>query len=330
VVTQDTTLTADLGCDGTALVIGAPGITLDLGGHSVSSISRFAIVNVGHDDVRIRNGAVHGESGLIHLSGVSRNVVRDVSFEGLIAGVQLTESHQNRIVSNGFVSVALALDGSDDNVIAHNVLTHYESVISLGDSNHNRVVDNIVWVGRSGALALTAGSHHNQVRRNTLLGDTYAVVSLEDASDNDLVNNTIATTVPAGAAAEIDASNRNLFARNTVFGVGMGFRVEAGDANAFRHNDLSGEPLSSQLPSGVGDGLAVTAGASATVLQDNTVGGFDDDGIDVDAPGTRLRGNSADDNGDLGIEAVPGVIDQGGNTASGNGNPLQCTNVFCG
>jgi hypothetical protein len=50
----------------------------------------------------------------------------------------------------------------------------------------------------------------------------------------------------------------------------------------------------------------------------------------VDAAGTRLRGNAADDNGDLGIEAVPDVTDLGANTASGNGNPLQCTNVFCG
>jgi len=44
---------------------------------------------------------------------------------------------------------------------------------------------------------------------------------------------------------------------------------------------------------------------------------------------TRLRGNAATDNGDLGIEAVPGTIDLGGNTASGNGNPLQCLNVVC-
>jgi hypothetical protein len=34
-------------------------------------------------------------------------------------------------------------------------------------------------------------------------------------------------------------------------------------------------------------------------------------------------------NADLGIEAVPGVIDGGGNKAGGNRNPLQCSNVFC-
>ena len=33
---------------------------------------------------------------------------------------------------------------------------------------------------------------------------------------------------------------------------------------------------------------------------------------------------------DLGIEAVFGVIDGGGNRARGNGDPRQCVNIFCG
>ena len=53
------------------------------------------------------------------------------------------------------------------------------------------------------------------------------------------------------------------------------------------------------------------------------------DGIRIDAPGTRIARNTANNNRDLGINAVAGVIDGGGNRASGNGNPLQCVNVFC-
>jgi hypothetical protein len=34
-------------------------------------------------------------------------------------------------------------------------------------------------------------------------------------------------------------------------------------------------------------------------------------------------------NGDLGIEAVEGVIDGGGNRASENGDARQCVNVTC-
>jgi len=33
--------------------------------------------------------------------------------------------------------------------------------------------------------------------------------------------------------------------------------------------------------------------------------------------------------GDLGIEAVPGVTDGGGNHAAANGNPAQCVNLAC-
>ena len=43
-----------------------------------------------------------------------------------------------------------------------------------------------------------------------------------------------------------------------------------------------------------------------------------------------LTGNRADNNDDLGIEAVPGVRGSG-NTATGNHNPLQqCVGIVCG
>ena len=79
----------------------------------------------------------------------------------------------------------------------------------------------------------------------------------------------------------------------------------------------------------VSTGSRVESAATNTLVQGNLVTGAGDDGIDVDAPGTIIRVNTAVNNGDLGIEAVAGVIDGGGNRASGNGNLLQCTNVTC-
>jgi hypothetical protein len=49
------------------------------------------------------------------------------------------------------------------------------------------------------------------------------------------------------------------------------------------------------------------------------------DGLVIGAP--RI---TVDLNGDLGIEAVPGVTDGGGNRARHNGNVAQCTGVACG
>jgi parallel beta-helix repeat protein len=336
VLTQDTTLTADLDCDDTALVIGAPGITLDLAGHRVIANDAVVILNEGHDDVTIRNGAVLSTSDSIRLVGVSGNVLRDLRFDGLIKGVTLEDSRDNRIVSNLFRSLPLVVQGSDRNVIAHNTITSWEGYLGVSDSHHNRIVDNIVWVGRSSAFGLRDGSHHNQVRRNVFLNDSYSVMGVSGASDNDFVENTIgsSTSVLPGTAGDIADSSRNRFVRNTVFGVTQGLRLLSGDANVFRENDVSGVPRTRDYPSWmepppVADGIPISAAATGTVVRDNIVRGFDDDGIDVAAAGTRLRGNSATDNGDLGIEAVPGVIDLGGNTASGNGNSLQCTNVLC-
>jgi hypothetical protein len=71
------------------------------------------------------------------------------------------------------------------------------------------------------------------------------------------------------------------------------------------------------------------AAVTDTLILRNTATGAGDDGIDVDSVATTLTRNGAFRNHDLGIEAVPGVTDGGGNKAAGNGNPLQCTNVFC-
>jgi hypothetical protein len=124
-----------------------------------------------------------------------------------------------------------------------------------------------------------------------------------------------------------------------------GMRI-LGDANRIERNDVVGRfaildqsaieiiggranlVVSNRARAGA-DNVAVRSDASATMIVGNIVSGALDDGIDVDAPGTVVRANAANDNGDLGIEAIEGTIDGHGNRASGNGNPLQCVNVVC-
>jgi hypothetical protein len=43
----------------------------------------------------------------------------------------------------------------------------------------------------------------------------------------------------------------------------------------------------------------------------------------------KLTSNRAVRNSDLGIEAVRGVNDRGGNVARHNGDPRQCTHIAC-
>jgi hypothetical protein len=77
------------------------------------------------------------------------------------------------------------------------------------------------------------------------------------------------------------------------------------------------------------DGVIVESTAFDTLLERNIAIGAGDDGIDVDGAATTMIRNLASHNGDLGIEAVSGVTDGGGNHAVANGNPAQCTNVAC-
>ena len=64
-------------------------------------------------------------------------------------------------------------------------------------------------------------------------------------------------------------------------------------------------------------------------MKDNTAVGTGDDGFDVNNRTTNLTGNRALRNPDLGIEAVRGVLDGGGNVARFNGDPRQCLNLIC-
>ncbi len=51
--------------------------------------------------------------------------------------------------------------------------------------------------------------------------------------------------------------------------------------------------------------------------------------VDRTAATSHRPANAAKRNGDLGISALLGVIDGGGNHAFGNGNPAQCVNIAC-
>ena len=65
------------------------------------------------------------------------------------------------------------------------------------------------------------------------------------------------------------------------------------------------------------------------LVANNLVTGSGHDGINVNRPANTVSGNIAVRNDALGIEAVPGVIDGGGNLAFGNGDPRQCLRVVC-
>lgn len=263
---------------------------------------------------------------------IEQNSVTDIRF----AGIFLFRSHDIRVEGN-------SVSRSSGGVVAQ-VSDHLAIEANVAEGN-----------GESGiALQETSESH---VARNTLSDNGGAGVLL-DAADTNQVSSNLASQngdgiVVLGSANTI-TDNQVADTSGCKKGCGYGISLEGGAGNLIAQNDVRRTPhdgiridaFAPELPTvdnvvrdnlvsdATVDGLSIgTDGdgtVSGTLIEGNVATSSGDDGFDIRRPAATLTGNTANDNFDLGIEAVPGVVDGGGNTASGNGNPLQCTNVFCG
>lgn len=365
-ITRDTTLHADLSCAGTALRIGADRVALDLDGHVVESVCTEADCSAsigidnsgGYDRVRITDGSVRGVQYGILLVDAGRNrLLRlDVSGGGYeraaSSAIRLEESNRNRVAGSDLDGgdPGLQLSGSSRNVIVHNSIAagidiHNGDGVRIEDgSSRNRIEDNEIsglWLG-----VVAAGSNRNLIASNDVSAYADALVVGRSArtriADNELDSSqgrsiyatavTRSEIVANGDGAILIDGDRNVVARNRASGgpfASVALEVAGGERNVIRRNLARYGYLDAEI--------LVRAAATRALLAGNTATGApqsepiaDADGIRVEAAGTIIRRNRAIDNADLGIDAVPGVIDGGGNRAGGNLNPLQCVNVVCG
>jgi hypothetical protein len=129
------------------------------------------------------------------------------------------------------------------------------------------------------------------------------------------------------AGVVIEQGRGNLVTRNVVVrarrdGIHLAFEgsgLRTAD-NVIRRNVVRGSR---------GEAFAVASQDRRSFLGGNVAIEAGRDGFDIDSPSAKLRNNRAIRNAELGIEAVFGVRDGGGNFAIGNGDPRQCMNVIC-
>jgi hypothetical protein len=307
-ITSDTRLRADLtDCPGDGLVIGKDGITLDLGRRTVDGAGAQASAGIrlnGRRNVRIKNGTVQEFGVGVALDASDGNTLSDVTVRNSAGrGVNaLNGSDRNvfsDVTSTGNLT-GIAITASTGNVIRRSALTGNEFTgVLLFGATHSRVEANRVAGNVANGIAVVEGSSGNAVLRNSVQG-----------SDTGLI---------------VDSSARNLLSLNQVSGAGDGVLV-AGDANTVAGNLVQRSVGGCEGCSGFG--IGVLAGARNVVTLNLALRNATD-GINVAAPGTTIALNLALRNGDLGIEAVGGVRDGGGNRASGNGNSAQCVGVVC-
>jgi large repetitive protein len=347
-VTVDTTLDRDLtGCRSNGMVIGADNITLDLGGHTISGDGKLVrrcprqqicdagIANDGHDGVTVRNGSVGQFASGVLVGRARENRVLDISssqntFFGFVVfrsaqilvrdssgsrniapdgdGIGLFESHDVRIINNSFrrnPGPGIHVQASADNLMKGNLISRSSPGILLGGerradrADRNQVRRN--GFVRNAAGVLLARGNRNVVARNRLSRDRDGI-AIENGRGNLVALNVI-----------LDARNSGIY-------LGLNEPPIGGGDNVVRRN---------MVRRNGGDGFVVRSTDHHSLLAGNLARRSGEDGFDVESTSTKLARNRAIGNDDLGIEAVFGVIDRGGNRASGNGDPRQCVNVRC-
>ena len=162
-------------------------------------------------------------------------------------------------------------------------------------------------------------------------------------------NEVLRNRVVAGAGIIVGPGDRNVIAHNSILRADDSIAIENGRGNLVAGNVVA-RPRGEGIRLGIGappiggadnvvrrnlvrrasdDGFLVTKNDGHSLLRRNVAVAAGDDGFDVRGHSTKVERNRSFHNGDLGIAAVRGTIDGGGNKAHGNGDPIQCLHIVC-
>lgn len=331
VVAQSLRLTHNLSnCPDGGLVVGADGITIDLGGHTLGgdglggADGGIGVQVNGHSRVIIRNGSIAN-------FGVGM-VVQGGSSHDTISGLTIRDNANKAILLFG--------DGTTNNTISRDRITgNGEGVGIVFGANDNVVADNVLSRDTVEGIE-NLFADRTLITRNTF-DQTGSGVVLESSNNLRITRNLIRHSIASncdgcGIGVQI-YGNDNLVADNVLLDSPR-YGIEVDDFQDPGHSPATGNELARNVVIQSGIGIAIGPEASGVVLDTmiraNVVIAALQDGIQLTGPSTGLETstltrNFALRNGDYGIETVPDTIDGGGNRAAGNGNPLQCLNITC-
>ena len=353
VLTHSIVLTRDLiGCPSNGLVIGADNVTLDLHGHAVDGdgILQDACPgdqpcdvgidnSAGHKRVTVRGGSVADFATGVLLVGAEQNDLRQLSVAGsFFAGIVVVNSSGTRVMSS---------------TVTDNGLTTDSAGIVLFTSRDSRIQGNR-FSGNGDAGLFAGQSDNNLIADNTVVDNTNAGIGL-DGRGNDVSRNRVARNgdgiIVTGDGNRIRSNRVQDAVGCSAGGCGFGVSLEGGTGNSVAGNDvLRAHKVAIRVDAFTGPaadtvirgnrvedagvhGIAVdfehVGPVTDTLVIANVALRAGDDGIHIDSASTKVTRNIAERNADLGIDAVPGVTDGGGNRATGNGNPLECVNISC-
>ncbi|HET6171499.1 MAG TPA: right-handed parallel beta-helix repeat-containing protein [Gaiellales bacterium] len=340
-LTKSTTLSADIQhCPGTALIVGADGITIDLGGHTISGTNATGsegIANDGHAGVHIVGG---GKITDFRLNGVGmrkapKSVVRGLTIrrigaggvegEPVSAGIAIVDSPGSQVIGNDVANdvEAYQADGADvlnsrGSVVRGNSLSHNSwNGLVLIESPGSRITGNQLDANGNNGTEVNGGSDAVTVARNSADDNKAIGIVVGVARNVRVVGNTARRNDTGLFFFDLHAS---VISRNSATANRAGLELAGGQSGS-DGNQLTGNIANRNGETGIG----VVDGANANVVSGNTANGNlgtngGGGGINVRAgSGNQLSGNVANANLDTGIliaEDEPG--DTTGNSLKNN------------
>ncbi|HET8821716.1 MAG TPA: NosD domain-containing protein [Thermoleophilaceae bacterium] len=298
VITTDTTLDSDLlACPNNGIVIGADNITLDLNGHTIAGDDKA--YELCREDEPCDIGVLNDGYDAVT---VKRGTTRDFGLGVVVVGAKHNRVRHVAAVGNAFEGIVIFRSTRtriEESFASRNGVGKSRPGIALAESDHNRITGNTM--SRNGDLALfMEASDHNLIRNNEARGNPEDGMIIE--------------------------GNRNEIVRNRLVRNGGGILITIVRRGGKSVGNVVSRNVVRNARAG---GIAVDRVPKRTLVSRNLVVGSGRAGIIVGSRSTTITDNRAVRNGGLGIRAVKGVIDGGGNRASGNGDPRQCIVVAC-
>ena len=282
--------------------------------------------------------AVYEPQGRTTITGnvLGRNSGFGIELAGGVAGDRLEDN-----VAFGNASGLFMFGARGVSIRGNRSFANRGTGISLVEgASENYVEGNRAWDNGFAGIDMSEGVHGNRVERNAVFRNASASpsnyvsggITVQEGDDNRIVGNRVlengglgGIVITAGHGGDAVASN--LVRSNGGHGISIGILHE--DAGGMV---VAGNRSVENGADGIHVGQEMTdpdTHTEVSELRRNRTDRNGDDGIDVRRDKVALVANRARWNLDLGIEAIAGVLDGGGNWAFGNGNPLQCMNIAC-
>ena len=340
-ITSSVTLDHHLNCPaGNGIFIGASNVVLDLGGHSITGPAptgttgvgvRGVIVTQNRTGATVRNGVIRGfDSGVDIHPGANSTTVTGLLLDGNGLGVRVsTGTSSNRLHGNTIINTTRFSGmqvGGNRHVIEDNTFNNVHGAGVFLSGNDNVIRNNrLNGMGASGIAVGAFPSNPgpfvgNQVIGNQVSGSSRVFnsssISLSNGSGTLLEGNVVNGRRTTPGIFVFDSAN-TVVSGNSLTNNSSGVLVRGASAGT--------RVTGNQATTSNFSGIAVESAPTGTLVADNVAGSNGGNGIDIRSASTTVTRNTAVSNGHLGIFAVNGVTDGGGNRAFANGNPAQCS-----